>query len=508
MRSRHGASHVRLGSMSQVDRGRRAEDGAWEWKMANPQGEERLIRHFAPDRSRHFYEPRGHNESIPLFRGRFCTPKEDADELAYDGEVWLTWLPNPKVIMAGGRKPGTDSFDGLRDSLSPAKASRWILIPTVRLPGVTAPPVPPADLQGTVPDELTIQQSDAVYPPEVGDGSSLTRLSALLPNGCEVWDGAPVVDPVNRRILHHDRIISRGGGWVLTLDSIANDTSAWKNLKDKGGYQVTQILSMQREDGEAFSASHAMKALEAVRYAMALAVGRQTEAILLVGWHKEAAAWSRWSAGRVDPYRDVGTWLDSSITARQVGELIGRFLDSCADELRRDTLLYATSYYTQALGKNAEIGIASAISGLQLLGDSWFVEEAKTYTRGAWKELGAEGQIRAMLSSASCRVNTLVPHGSDHLAAVAKRLTSNAGQQKLSYDGLDCLIKMRNEVMHPSRNKRLKWTYEEWIEAHELAAHFLELALLAYVGYRGKYHPRTALNRYAGYVEDVPWLGC
>lgn len=476
--------------------------------MANPHGEEVLVRHFAPDRSSHFYTPRGHNESIPLFRGQFCIPKDDPDGLAYDGEVWLTWLPTPKVMAAGGRRPGKDSSDGRRDWPGGARESRWVLIPTVRIPGSTTPPLPPKDLQGEVPAELAIQQSEEIYPAEVGDGSALTRLSALLPNGCEVWDGALVVDPEDRRMTHRDRIISRGGGWALTLDAVADDTTAWKNLEEKGGYQVTQILTMEREDGVPFTASEAMKALEAVRYAMALALGRQTEAVLLVGWHDETAVWSRWTAGRIDPYRYVNTWLDSSITARQVGELIGRFLESCTDELRRETLLYATSYYTQALGRNAEIGIASAISGLHLLGDSWFVEEAKFYTRGAWKELGAEGQIRAMLSSAQCRVSTQVPHGYDHLAAVAKRLNSNATQQKPSYDGLSCLIKMRNEVMHPSRNKRLKWTFEEWIEAHELAAHYLELALLAYVGYCGQYHPRTALNRYAGYVEDVPWLGC
>lgn len=289
---------------------------------------------------------------------------------------------------------------------------------------------------------------------------------------------------------------------------MADDATAWKNLEAKGGFQVTQILSLEREDGAPFKASDAMKALDAVRFAMALALGRQTEAVLPVGWRGETAVWSRWTAGRVDPYGYVNTWLDTSIGARQVGELVGRVLDSCVDELRRDTLLYATSYYTQAHNGNAEIGIASALSGLQLLGDSWFVQEKKIYTRGAWNKLGAEDQIRAMLSSALCRVSTLVPQGYDHLADVERRLMSNADEQKPYYDGLSCLIKMRNEVMHPSRNKRLKWTFEEWIEAHELATHFLELALLAYVGYRGKIHPRTALNRYAGYVEDVPWLGC
>jgi len=43
--------------------------------------------------------------------------------------------------------------------------------------------------------------------------------------------------------------------------------------------------------------------------------------------------------------------------------------------------------------------------------------------------------------------------------------------------------------MHPTRTKRTKWSFYQWSEAHSLAVHFLELALLAYVGYRGRYPP-------------------
>jgi hypothetical protein len=39
--------------------------------------------------------------------------------------------------------------------------------------------------------------------------------------------------------------------------------------------------------------------------------------------------------------------------------------------------------------------------------------------------------------------------------------------------------------------KRTKWSFYQWSEAHSLAVHFLELALLAYVGYRGRYHPES-----------------
>lgn len=67
---------------------------------------------------------------------------------------------------------------------------------------------------------------------------------------------------------------------------------------------------------------------------------------------------------------------------------------------------------------------------------------------------------------------------------------------------------MRNHVIHPTRSRRNRWTREQWTEARILAVHFLELAVLAYVDYRERYHPRISGNRWLGYTEDVPWTGC
>ena len=141
-----------------------------------------------------------------------------------------------------------------------------------------------------------------------------------------------------------------------------------------------------------------------MRCALALALGRRTDVVLPVGWRADEPVWARWTAGRVDPYRDDrGSWLDSSITAAQVGQVVGQFLDNWTDLLRRDTLRYAVSYYVQALALDPERGTAAAISGLLLLGRSWLVEDRRVYTSGEWGQMRdagggeAETQIRALL---------------------------------------------------------------------------------------------------------------
>ena len=117
----------------------------------------------------------------------------------------------------------------------------------------------------------------------------------------------------------------------------------------------------------------------------------------------------------------------------------------------------------------------------------------------------AEPQIRELLNMSDCRIDTAIPSAFDNLAAVAQQLHADTQPGQPVRDGLGCIIKMRNDVIHPTRAKRVKWSSYQWVEAWTLTVHFLELGLLAYIGYGGQIHPRIAANRWAGYVESVPW---
>lgn len=301
----------------------------------------------------------------------------------------------------------------------------------------------------------------------------------------------------------------RGGGWVLSMDALERSHEIRDQLRQRGGYCVTHAISLSRADDAPFTSAEATDALHAVRCALVLALGRRADIVLPVGWRTREPVWARWTAGRVDSYQDHGSWLDARVAATQVAEAVGRFLDCWPDPLRRDTLLYATSYYSQALALGVELGTAAAVSGLSLLGYSWLVEDRHAYSASEWGNLGnTEAQIRALLEFSECRINTAVPDGFADLQNVAHRLDAAKAPSDAMRDGLGCVIALRNHVMHPTRSRRTRWSAYQWAEAHILATHFLELALLAYVGYRERYHPRISANRWPGYLQDVPWAGC
>jgi hypothetical protein len=129
-------------------------------------------------------------------------------------------------------------------------------------------------------------------------------------------------------------------------------------LQRSGGDGVTHTLSLSRPDGSPFSAMDAMQALEAVRCALSLILGRRADVVLPVGWKDEQPVWARWTAGLLDSFAEPGTWLDASIGGAQVSEVVGRFLESWPDSFRSDTLRYATSYYCMSRPWSSVLSLA------------------------------------------------------------------------------------------------------------------------------------------------------
>jgi hypothetical protein len=163
-----------------------------------------------------------------------------------------------------------------------------------------------------------------------------------------------IAHPADRRIVRAGRTTARGDGWLLDIDELTWEPEPWAMLKRRAGYGITHAIDLRREDSATFRSTDAEAPLDAIRTALAIGLGRWIGVVLPVGWDATGHVWTRWSAGRVDPYRDRRTWLDASIYAAQVGELIGCVLTRWTDPLRRDTLRRGASYLVQALETDAE----------------------------------------------------------------------------------------------------------------------------------------------------------
>jgi hypothetical protein len=242
-----------------------------------------VIRHRAPDVVTHLYQPRGINEPVLLYRGPFNTQGDERSERPYDGDVRLAWLPTPRIEARGERDTAPGDIEALLES--GADTNIWYQRLQVHLPGtpgVLPLPSEEAPPWSHRPGSAYLGPTD-VYPPDIGDGAALTRVTGLVPNGWDSFDGSRIADPSDRRCTWFGRAIADGGGWVLELDTVNPDQDFRKELRQRGGYGITHAVSLSRAGGATFTAADATDALHAVRAAFSLILGRRSDVVLPVG---------------------------------------------------------------------------------------------------------------------------------------------------------------------------------------------------------------------------------
>lgn len=457
------------------------------------------VKHDLPDALGSYYAVGGLNDDILLYRGPFHFRGDTAGR-PWDGDVRFTWRPTQRVTARGERETAFEDLANLGRS-----EETWIAAPLVDLPGPSVPlPQPPK--HSAPPWSRKARTShrgdNSLGDQRLGEPHGLDQLTFLVPNGWESLDGYNVCDPADLRRYWAARTPCEAAGWSIALDRIyGRDNGFWRELKADGGHAITHVGQVCRVDGARFDAEDALPVLDAVRIALSIFLGRTSQCLLPVGYRDGQAVWARWATGSVDPFRTVGSWRDTSIACAQLSELLARVVERCQDRQQRDVLRYASSYYVTAnFDVDVELGVAVPVSGLQLLAYSRFVEEGRSYSRNEWKALNTETQLRALLDD--CQVDLTIPTHFQHLHDVAAALLARSGQQR---DGLGCVISMRNDITHPTRERTTRWSVYQWAEAGMFARHLLELALLNIVGYSGKYHSRVDPNRWLGAVQDVPW---
>lgn len=471
-----------------------------EWTDKSRNGNETTIRYEASDMVQHFYQPTAPDQDITLYAGKFTFDGDDPDR-PYEGHVRFTWQPTPRVVAEGSRPFHPDDFAGLVGETGPS----WVTAPTIQLvgqgPGIPSPPAvqpgPPERAGG-----VTALSEQRLGDQTLGEPRGLEKVTFLVAGGWRAHDGRRICNPANRRQIWQGRLTASGGGWNVTVDSLphAAGSAFWKEQKVKGGHAFTHVGELTRDGQASFDGDHAQDVLDALRVSLSFAVGRSTAGLLPVGWVDDEPRWTTWRTPPVDRIGSGDGWVDPLTANAQISELVGRVLDVWADPTIRDVVRYATSYYVTAnVDVNAELIVAIAVSGLQLLGHDRFVTRGP-YSNNQWKnDLNTEGQLRLLLEDG--QIPTAIPDHFDYLQAVAARIAEDDDAEA---DALSCVVRLRNQVVHPTRDRRSNWSIYQWAEAGFAALYFLERALLNRLEYSG-----VTRSRLRGPGDDragaVPW---
>lgn len=321
------------------------------WSAGTSEGSTVVIKHDFPDAVEHHYNPRGLNEDIPLYRGLFC---HGDDDRPFEGDVRLRWFPSPRIEARGAR--ATTSADWLK-LMAREDTGLWVETEPLRieLPGGVLPPQPATD---DAPDDSAGYSVTERVEQQLGSADDLDHVTFLVPNGWRCHDAQAICDPGDLTRYWYGRTVCAGGGWNVTFDRCREmDSDAWRELRDAGGVRYTHIGLLQREDGAAFSGDEAFGALDRIRVALNIALGRRTTCSLPVGWRNGEPVWTRWRSAPVDPYRTMTHWLDDTVASTQISAIVSRVLDFTTDGSNWEALRPAVAYYVAA---NVDVESSSA----------------------------------------------------------------------------------------------------------------------------------------------------
>lgn len=462
--------------------------------------------HGFPCAIQHHYQPAGRDEDVPLYTGNISFIGEEGRP--YAGDVRFTWRRTPRILMRGTRPVEVDEI--YQYFTASEGGSIWADLKgvAIEMPGQLIPDQPSEASAGPAasPTE-TFLRVDERLDQQLGDGVNLEQVTFLIPNGWEPSrEESRICDPMDSDFTWFGRTQAQGGGWTVVFDRIrAVDSKAYEELKASGGRRFTHVGSISRTDGGVFDGQSAINALERIRLGLCLSLGRRSSCVLPVGYRQKKPVWSFWHATPIDEFSDTSHFLDATICARQISEIVSCVLDFTGETVHLETLTHALSYYVAAnVDVDVHLQASLPISGLQLLAFFEFVTSGP-YSHKQWNAMAPEDrrtewELRQLL--VKMNVSTPIPLHFQSLMAIQKRL-AKAGT---ICDALGVVIKMRNVATHPTKEQPGNYSLTEWAEAGMLARYWLGLALLHSVAYQGDIAAiLQSRPRRSGQLRPAPW---
>lgn len=478
---------------------------------------------------RHLYSapPLGNEaDGIPLYRGPF-----ELDGRKWEGDIRFDMRRHPEALASGFRGHETISDMDIQEIEAFFESGpRWVETPSLVLPGVETVPEPPARTRDA-------EQSDYAGPAagqsisgqivgrvQIGDGSLLSAVTFLVPNGWHVSDGLPVCGDGR---TYWGATVVEVDGWSIRLEP-RPDVST-RAVRDHQRNTVTHLLThvgeIRRADGSRFTSTQAEEAMEVLGFAMTLFTGRNTACVLAVGWANGQPVWSEWGQSRPIHRREGSLdWFDAMNGSASLGELIRCCFVAVHDDALWTVLKLATGYLLSAHTSTVQMRVSLPVAAIQLIADNWFTTFADSENRkpnSVMKDLGAAEKYRLLL--AAMRLSSAVPLHLTHLRMLSEQIAKTQEAQPTvgstmsiaaasatppgnPVDAVKCVITLRNKVEHPRKKSRDYISIQQWAEAGFFATDSLLLGILFMLRYDGSYLGLSANHRMIGSGTPVPWV--
>jgi len=446
------------------------------------------------------------NEDIPLHSGVLAT-NVLGKTLEFEGDIFLDWLPNPRIRLACKLPVTSASFHLF------GRANEGANKVLVTLRGVNAT----AEVLITNPS----YSSDFSSKQEVGlngffangitfgSTQGMKSLKFHLPNFPD-YDGARTKveygaqeradDEDWKYNISHGRADFTSEGWCIVLDRVTSYGKLEKELSQTNGYAITHVGQITREDGSLFSIAEGEKILEALAYFFSFCAATWSCPFLIAGFDEEGAQiWTQWKVPTISRWSNPVSWF-SRPSSTVFNQLLPGFLYRWNDTAWQTPLKVIVNWYLQGISPaTMDTGFVPPQIALEILAWVLFVQVRQTMTEQEYKKTKinpASKKIEMLLSDAGVSA-TILPQQSA-LANLAATIPTSNGPTTLTW--------LRNSTAHGNRvYDLLSASPEARYQGWQLGVWYLELVLLKLFSYNGRYFNRIGSNRMTGASEPVPW---
>jgi hypothetical protein len=298
--------------------------------------------------------------------------------------------------------------------------------------------------------------------------------------------------------------ILKADGWVVTIAAMDRTDDMCEALNRQGGFVITHMGRIERQDGSTFSSEQLKQILRALHAFLSFSLGRWAGVAFPVGFDQGGnRVFEQWGLPLTAPGKWNGTfsWFDNC-HGESLSETFPGFMTLWKDDKWHGTLWKAVYWYLIANGESGagghtDAGIILAQTALELLAWTHCVEDRMMVSAKAFeKGLTAADNLR--LLSSSLGIPASIP---DCLPTLQSVLQAQKGCKW--QDAMDAITSVRNSLVHP----HIKTSFPEdaCFEAWNLSMWYIDMVLLRLCGHKGKYGNRLILGRCAGTVEAVPW---
>ena len=278
------------------------------------------------------------------------------------------------------------------------------------------------------------------------------------------------------------------GPWTVTVDELPG--SDWNQLRRDGGVHATHVLEVVRSDGAAFTPGDVEPLLAALATAASYVAGRWTGPALVRLKEHGALRATEWGAVRVTPEHRFESWWSRFLPFDAAMEpLVRLLLDPHRGPLAARLLRAAVSANLEGFVEQQIVLLVTALD--QLAWQRIVVEDGGD--PDAWdRKKRLDQRIRRLLD----------------LSGVPVDVPARQTALRQRYSGSDTgkvLAEIRNEVVHPKSAAALDALWPHLIDVCLLAQETLDLCLLQWAGYDGRYGARTDRARFEASTVPVPW---